>query len=143
MNRVLLVLAAAFSIIACAPAQDATVVAPRNYKIEFENELVRVVRVTYAPHEKTELHQHQGNATVIVVLQGGGRMHQVNEDGSVTEGNTEKAGAVRFVPARSAFKHASENVSDAPIETIRVELKAPPPCAQHAPAQPVKKASDR
>src|SRR5689334_8650447 len=129
MRRVLVV-AAVWTLITGALAQDATVVAPRNYKVEFENDLVRVVRVTYGPHEKSQLHQHDGNATIIIVLQGGGRMHQVNEDGTITEGKTEKAGSVRFVPAREPFKHASENMSDAPIETIRVELKPVPNCAQ-------------
>ena len=106
--------------------QDATVAAAKNYKVELENDLVRVVRVTYGPHEKSPLHEHQGNAVVIVVLKGGGRMRQVNADGTTVEGRTEQAGAVRFVPARSPFKHASENVSDYPLETIRVELKPPP-----------------
>ena len=106
--------------------QDATVAAAKNYKVELENDLVRVVRVTYGPHEKSPLHEHQGNAVVIVILKGGGRMHQVNSDGTTLEGKTELAGAVRFVPARSPFKHASENVTDYPLETIRVELKTPP-----------------
>src|SRR5437016_7099323 len=40
--------------------QDATVAAAKNYKVELENDLVRVVRVTYGPHEKSPLHEHQG-----------------------------------------------------------------------------------
>ena len=112
--------------------QDATVAAAKNYRVELENDLVRVVRVTYGPHEKSPLHEHQGNAVVIVVLKGGGRMRQVNADGTTVEGKTEQAGAVRFVPARSPFKHASENVTDYPLETIRVELKVPP-CSAKSP----------
>src|SRR5439155_7685818 len=88
-----------------ASPQDATVAAAKNYKVEFENELVRVVRVTYAPHEKSPMHGHQGNAMVIVVLKGGGRMHSVNADGSTTDGKTEQMGAVRFVPSRPPFQH--------------------------------------
>src|SRR5690242_3174492 len=84
-----------------ASGQDATSVAPKNYKVELENDLVRVVRVTYGPHEKTPMHEHQGNAVVIVVLQGGGRMRQTNEDGTIVDGKTEKAGSVRFVAARA------------------------------------------
>ena len=34
------------------------------------------------------------------VLQGGGKMHQVNGDSTIVEGKIEKAGAVRFVRAR-------------------------------------------
>ena len=50
-------------------------------------------------------------------------MRQVNADGTIVDGKTEKAGTVRFVPTRAPFKHASENVTDYPLETIRVELK--------------------
>ena len=64
---------------------------------------MRVVRVTYAPHEKSPMHGHQGNAMVIVVLKGGGRMHSVNADGSTTDGKTEQMGAVRFVPSPASF----------------------------------------
>src|SRR5215472_9281543 len=63
-------------------SQDATVAAPNNYKVEFENELVRVVRVTYGPQEKSPMHAHQGTPTEIVVLREGGQMHFVNEDGT-------------------------------------------------------------
>ena len=114
-------------------SEDATVAAAKNYKIEFENDLVRVIRVTYAPHEKSPMHSHQGNAAVIVTLKGGGRMHSINEDGSPTEGKTEQAGAVRFVSARPPYAHSSENVTDSPIEVVRVELKQPPACAQIPP----------
>ena len=114
-------------------SDDATVAAAKNYKIEFENDLVRVIRVTYAPHEKSPMHSHQGNAAVIVTLKGGGRMHSINEDGSPTEGKTEQAGAVRFVSARPPYGHKSENVTDSPIEVIRVELKQPPACNQAPP----------
>jgi quercetin dioxygenase-like cupin family protein len=113
--------------------QDATAVAPKNYKIELENDLVRVVRVTYGPHEKTPMHEHQGNAAVIVVLQGGGRMRQMNADGTILDGKTEIAGSVRFVAAHAPFKHASENVTDYPLETIRIELKNPPCASKSGP----------
>jgi len=104
-------------------AQDATVAAPEHYKVEFENELVRVVRVTYGPHEKSAMHQHEGNPAVIVALKGGGRMHFVYPDGSTSEGRPENAGAFRFVPARPPFQHAGENAAEVPLEVIRVELK--------------------
>ena len=115
-----------------AVAQDATVAAPNNYKVEFENELVRIVRVTYAPYEKSPMHEHQGNPAVIVVLKGGGRMHFVYPDGTTSEGKQEETGSVRFVPTRAPFKHAGENAVDKPTEVVRVELKTnrqTKPCA--------------
>jgi len=110
-------------------AQDAVIAAPNNYKVEFENESVRVVRVTYAPHEKSPMHEHEGNAAVIIVLKDGGKIHFINGDGSTVDRQPEKAGSVRFATARKPYKHAGENVSDQPLETIRVELK-PPSCSQ-------------
>lgn len=135
MKHLALVLLVSSIFTSAAFAQDATVAAPKNYKVEFENDLVRVVRVTYAPREKSPMHSHQGNAVVIVILKGGARMHSVNEDGTIVDGKTEQAGAVRFVAARSPFKHASENVTDLALESIRVELKAAPACAEKASSQ--------
>ena len=105
--------------------QDATVAAPLHYHLEYENELVRIVRVTYGPHEKSPMHAHKGNAVVIVVLKGGAQISSITEDGARTPGRTEQTGAVRFVPSRPAFVHSSENVTNLSLETIRVELKTP------------------
>ena len=35
-----------------AVAQDATVVDPEHYTVEFENDYVRIVRISYGPNEK-------------------------------------------------------------------------------------------
>ena len=47
--------------------------------MELENDLARVVHVTYGPHEKSPLHEHQRNAVVIVVLKGGGKIGSEQE----------------------------------------------------------------
>jgi hypothetical protein len=39
-------------------ADDPVKVAPRHYKVEFENERVRVLRITYGPGEKSPMHGH-------------------------------------------------------------------------------------
>jgi hypothetical protein len=39
-------------------AQDPLKVAPQAYKLEFENEWVKVVRVHYGPREKIPAHDH-------------------------------------------------------------------------------------
>ena len=39
-------------------AQDPLKVAPQAYKLQFENEWVKVVRVHYAAHEKVVAHRH-------------------------------------------------------------------------------------
>src|SRR6202051_2588493 len=54
---------------ATASAQDATKVDPKHYKVEFENDQVRVLRISYGPHEKSVMHSHP--ATVAVFLSDG------------------------------------------------------------------------
>ncbi len=107
--------------------QAATVAASNNYRVEFENELVRVVRVTYGPHEKSPMHEHEGNPAVIIILKEGDRIHFVNGDGTETERASEKAGSVRFAAGRAPYKHSVSNLGDRPLETIRVELKPQQP----------------
>ena len=47
-------------------AQDATVVDPDHYKVEFENEEVRVLRITYGPGEKSVMHSHPEGVAVFL-----------------------------------------------------------------------------
>ena len=41
-----------------ALAQDPVKVDAKHYKVEFENEQVRVLRITYGPGEKSVMHEH-------------------------------------------------------------------------------------
>ena len=38
--------------------QDPVKVDPKHYKLDFENSQVRVLRITYGPHEKSVMHEH-------------------------------------------------------------------------------------
>ena len=49
-----------------AYAQDATKVDPKHYKVEFENDQVRVVRISYGPHEKSVMHEHAPGVLVFL-----------------------------------------------------------------------------
>jgi hypothetical protein len=53
-------------------AQDPFKVAPKAYKLDFENEWVKVARVHYAPHEKIPVHDHAKTAAAYVYLNDGG-----------------------------------------------------------------------
>src|SRR5260370_33394205 len=44
-----------------AIAQDPIKVDAKHYKVEFENEQVRALRITYGPHEKSAMHHHPAN----------------------------------------------------------------------------------
>ena len=74
MNRLLVFISMAFFIAGCNQGTQATIghavdVASEHYKVEFENEYVRVIRVTYNPGESSVMHSHK--PLVGVTLTGG------------------------------------------------------------------------
>ncbi len=52
-----------------ALAQDPTIVDSAHYKVEFENEQVRVVRITYGQVEKSVMHEHPDSVEVFLTDQ--------------------------------------------------------------------------
>ena len=102
-----------------ALAQDATKVDSTHYKVEFENDQVRVLRISYGPGEKSVMHEHPGAVAVRLTS---GPFKMTYPDGK-TEERTGKAGQVMWTPA---VKHLPENMSDKPAEVILVEIKVKP-----------------
>jgi hypothetical protein len=110
-----------------ASAQDPLKVAPQAYKLLFENDWVKVVRVSYAPHEKIIAHEHTPTASAYVYLNDGGPVvfNHVDKDyGAVTRPAT-KAGSFRVYKGIQEL-HEVENKSDLPSEFLRVEFKTDP-----------------
>jgi quercetin dioxygenase-like cupin family protein len=99
-----------------AMAQDPVKVDPQHYKVEFENSQVRVLRITYGPHEKSVMHHHPGSVAVYLT---DGNAKITLPDGTTTTPPI-KAGTTSWNPAG---KHLPENVGDKPFELILVELK--------------------
>jgi quercetin dioxygenase-like cupin family protein len=97
-------------------AQDPVKVDPKHYKVEFENARVRVLRITYGPHEKSVMHFHP--ASVAVFLTDGHTVFTM--PGGKTVDAPGKAGEFRYI---DAGKHLPENVGDQPFEVLLVELK--------------------
>jgi hypothetical protein len=89
-----------------APAStlDPVVVDAKHYKVELDNEQVRVLRVHYEPHEKGQTHEHILNRVVVYLN---------DQPGA-------KADDVRMA---GAMTHVEENASDRPADRIAVELK--------------------
>jgi quercetin dioxygenase-like cupin family protein len=98
-------------------AQDATVVDSAHYKVEFENDQVRVLRITYGPGEKSVMHEHPDAVAVFLNDQ---RVKFTLPD-EQTQEVTSKAGQAIWTPAG---KHLPENIGDEPLELILVEMKA-------------------
>ncbi|MCU1337229.1 MAG: hypothetical protein JWO19_2810 [Bryobacterales bacterium] len=98
---------------------DATVVDPQHYHVEFENEYVRVIRVSIGPHEKLVMHKHPDIAAVLVHLTDQ-NMRLTLADGTIRDSRY-AAKQVRWVDPGVA--HQDENLSDTPLKFIRIELK--------------------
>ena len=103
-----------------ARAQDPVKVDPNHYKVEFENDHVRVLRITYGPHEKSVMHEHP--AGVAIFLTDG--QSRFTFPGGKTEDVPIKAGTTMSTPAG---KHLPENTGDNPFELILVEMKTATP----------------
>ena len=97
-------------------AQDPTKVDSKHYKVVFENDSVRVLRITYAPHEKSVMHRHP-NGVAVFLSDFSGRF--TLPDGKTAD-MTGKAGDAVWSPGGI---HLPENSGDKTFELILVELK--------------------
>ena len=96
---------------------DPTKVSPKNYKVEFENDQVRVIRVHFAAHETVPRHDHILNRAVVYLTDQHAKLTM--PDGK-TEDSQHKAGQVSW---GGAVIHIEENLMDKPVEAIVVEFK--------------------
>ncbi|SRR5712692_10350427 len=125
MRRVLFVAALVCLAVSTAKAQDPVKVDPNNWKVEFENAQVRVLRVHIPPHGKLGMHDHPANVVITLV---DSHVKDILPDGKSSD-NQFKAGQATW---RAAVKHANENLGDTAVESILVELKAKPAGAKPA-----------
>lgn len=97
-------------------AQDAAKVDPKNYKVEFENDQVRVLKINYQPGEESVMHSHP-EGVVVFLTDGDGRF--TFPDGK-TQDQKFKAGKVIWTPETI---HKPENIGTKPFEVIQIEMK--------------------
>jgi hypothetical protein len=88
-----------------------------HHHLRIDNEFVRAYYVEVAPHDETQLHQHDhdyiyvslGAADVVNAVFNKPEVHLLLKDG-----------ATRFTPG--GFAHVARNLSDAPFRNITIEL---------------------
>lgn len=95
---------------------DPVIVDPEQYKVEAEDERIRVLRVRYGPKTKSVMHYHPPGVAVVL---SDARCRFTFPDGR-TEEHDMKAGTV--MPIAPGL-HLPENLSDTPFEVILIELK--------------------
>lgn len=116
MRQLMFVAVLGVALAAPGAAQDAVKADPKHYKVEFENDQVRVLRITYGPHEKSVMHEHPPNLAVFLT--------EINSRFTLPDGKTmnanSKGGSTQWDPGG---KHLPENLSDKPFELVLVEVK--------------------
>ncbi|HWE05221.1 MAG TPA: hypothetical protein VG274_00850, partial [Rhizomicrobium sp.] len=98
-------------------ALDPLKVDPKHYKLEFENDQVRVFRVKIGPHEGTPMHEHQLNRVMVYLTDAVVRV--TSSDGKV-DVTPHKAGDIA---QGGAARHSEQNTTDKPVEVVVTEFK--------------------
>lgn len=101
-----------------AAGQDPVKVDPEHYQLEFENDDVRVLRVTYGPGEKSPMHRHRPH---VVVFLTGGQFRFSVPSGTTIESPAGEPGDAGW--ADTDLIHAPENTGSARAELVLVEVK--------------------
>ena len=95
---------------------DPVVLDPQHYRIEFENERARVLRVRFGPREKSVMHSHP-SSVLIYLTDAVARF--TFPDGSAQEIRG-SAGEIHELPPTM---HLPESLDDRPFEVAVIELK--------------------
>jgi mannose-6-phosphate isomerase-like protein (cupin superfamily) len=103
---------------------DGVKAAPGNHKVIFENEHVRVLEVTIAPHSKEPIHAHCWPS--ILYVQQGGDIIDRDANGKVLFDSRQLKVKptfpfVQWTPPQAP--HSVENLADVPMKLIRFENK--------------------
>ena len=93
-------------------AQDPVEVDAKHYRVEIDNEHVRVLRITYGPGDKSVLHVHP-DAVAVMLTDQHVRFH--NPDGTSNDMRA-RAGDVLWTPGGT---HLPENLGTKPMELCR------------------------
>ena len=113
--------------------QDPTKVAPDNYKLQFENAWVKVLRVSYPANSKVPVHDHSKGPAAYVYLVDSGPVRFVHSDWEhpVLTRPATRAGSFRLSPTRFDNEtHAVENNSSTRSDFLRMELLTEAPNRQ-------------
>lgn len=96
--------------------QDPITVDPEHYRVETENDQVRVLRAQYPAKARSVMHGHPASVAIFMT---DGECRFTFPDGT-TEDHSMKAGQTMFMPP---MQHLPENTGTQPFEVIVVELK--------------------
>ncbi len=98
--------------------RDAVKLDPRHYKVELENDRLRIVRISYGPNEKSVMHQHPPGVAVFIT---DGDFKFTFPDGRIEELH-QIAGD--FLTFDERWEHLPESLTNKPFQALYIELKS-------------------
>ena len=124
MFRFAVTAAAVFAVTTVVFAQDPTRTLPDSYKVELDNDYVRVVRVHYDAGAKLPAHTHPAGSTAYVYLNDSAGIVYRHVAGLTVVINRApvKAGAMRLSTGTEEH-HEVDNTSSTPSDFLRIQLK--------------------
>jgi beta-alanine degradation protein BauB len=96
---------------------DAVTVAPHLHEVIFENDKMRVLKMTVKPGDKAEMHWHPENINYILKS---GTLRFIKPDSSTVDVDL----AEGQVTSSRESSHAVENIGNSEVQTVQVELKS-------------------
>jgi hypothetical protein len=104
-------------------SMDAVSAAPRNHKVLYEDERVRILEVTVEPGEKENMHYHRWPSVLIV--DSPAKKKEYTSDGKVTSTDrpSEKTPLPIIVRMGPTPPHAIENLDTNVLHLYRIEMK--------------------
>ena len=111
--------AASVTLLAQRPGEkvpDAVAADPKHYRVAFENDVVRFVRASYAPGERSVMHRHLPGCVIFLTDQ--------TFNFTIPDGTTEPASVpAGAVGCSDGNVHLPENIGKETAEFIMVEFK--------------------
>ncbi len=98
-------------------ALDPVKIDPKHYKVEFENDQVRVIRARMGPHESVPMHAHTLNRVTVFLTDQ--NIRSTSSDGKVAVTQHKAGEAIWSAP----ITHKEENLNDTPFEVVAIEIK--------------------
>jgi quercetin dioxygenase-like cupin family protein len=95
---------------------DIVAIAPQSHQIIFENDTIRVLKVTVSPGGTVGMHRNPENVNYILKS---GTLRLTGLDGSVVDIQLSEG---QVIPAPKG-SHAVENIGDTEVQTVCIEMK--------------------
>jgi hypothetical protein len=99
--------------------KDPTRVDPQHYRVELENEHVRIVRAHYGPGDEAATHDHVCGRVIVNLNRQHERMQ--SPDGKTTEVD-HHAGETSWSEGR--IRHSGKNLENEPFDVIMIDVKS-------------------